>query len=204
MRLLRWLAQRQRGVFIYKMAVLGEGGRCNKIQRRENSLPGGFLGRSALGWCVWDPGCHTGACQVTESGKDCPDLVWVRVPWVCCSPHSVLLSTVLQEGTGASVGTRQVAGQEAKEGQCRGHPMVQGGCASPCDGSGEPVLFMTGLFRVSGVEQKIFMQESDASNFLKKRGKRSSKSRDEVNGKDAGDPPSACPSGSFSLPDNST
>ncbi|XP_021012009.1 unique cartilage matrix-associated protein isoform X1 [Mus caroli] len=32
-----------------------------------------------------------------------------------------------------------------------------------------------------GVKQKIFMQESDASNFLKKRGKRSPKSRDEVN-----------------------
>uniref|UniRef100_A0A667GCD7 Unique cartilage matrix-associated protein n=1 Tax=Lynx canadensis TaxID=61383 RepID=A0A667GCD7_LYNCA len=32
------------------------------------------------------------------------------------------------------------------------------------------------------VEQKIFMQESDASNFLKRRGKRSPKSQDEVNG----------------------
>ncbi|VFV25311.1 unique cartilage matrix-associated [Lynx pardinus] len=31
------------------------------------------------------------------------------------------------------------------------------------------------------VEQKIFMQESDASNFLKRRGKRSPKSQDEVN-----------------------
>ncbi|EHH18892.1 Putative cartilage matrix-associated protein [Macaca mulatta] len=31
-------------------------------------------------------------------------------------------------------------------------------------------------------KQKIFMQESDASNFLKRRGKRSPKSRDEVNG----------------------
>ncbi|XP_015001973.2 upper zone of growth plate and cartilage matrix-associated protein [Macaca mulatta] len=30
-------------------------------------------------------------------------------------------------------------------------------------------------------KQKIFMQESDASNFLKRRGKRSPKSRDEVN-----------------------
>ncbi|XP_022435917.1 unique cartilage matrix-associated protein [Delphinapterus leucas] len=32
-----------------------------------------------------------------------------------------------------------------------------------------------------GVEGKIFMQESDALNFLKKRGKRSLKSREEVN-----------------------
>ncbi|XP_004647826.1 unique cartilage matrix-associated protein [Octodon degus] len=32
-----------------------------------------------------------------------------------------------------------------------------------------------------GVRQKIFMQESDASNFLKRRSKRSPKSRDEVN-----------------------
>ncbi|XP_040307348.1 putative cartilage matrix-associated protein isoform X1 [Herpailurus yagouaroundi] len=31
------------------------------------------------------------------------------------------------------------------------------------------------------VEQKIFMQESDASNFLKRRSKRSPKSQDEVN-----------------------
>ncbi|XP_008000478.3 unique cartilage matrix-associated protein isoform X1 [Chlorocebus sabaeus] len=30
-------------------------------------------------------------------------------------------------------------------------------------------------------KQKIFMQESEASNFLKRRGKRSPKSRDEVN-----------------------
>ncbi|KAB1254095.1 putative cartilage matrix-associated protein [Camelus dromedarius] len=53
---------------------------------------------------------------------------------------------VLQEGTGVSVGTRQVGGQEAQE----------------------------------GVEE-IFMRESDASNFLKKRDKRSPKSQDEVN-----------------------
>ncbi|XP_069911804.1 unique cartilage matrix-associated protein isoform X2 [Oryctolagus cuniculus] len=32
-----------------------------------------------------------------------------------------------------------------------------------------------------GVKPKIFMRESDASNFLKKRGKRSPKSREEVN-----------------------
>ncbi|XP_059118418.1 unique cartilage matrix-associated protein isoform X3 [Peromyscus eremicus] len=32
-----------------------------------------------------------------------------------------------------------------------------------------------------GVKEKIFMQESDASNFLKRRGKRSPKSQDEVN-----------------------
>ncbi|XP_059118421.1 unique cartilage matrix-associated protein isoform X5 [Peromyscus eremicus] len=31
------------------------------------------------------------------------------------------------------------------------------------------------------VKEKIFMQESDASNFLKRRGKRSPKSQDEVN-----------------------
>lgn len=58
---------------------------------------------------------------------------------------------------------------------------------------GEPLLVVTGLSWVIGVEQKIFMQESDASNFLKKRSKRSPKSQEEVNGKDA-----AAPSGSFS------
>ncbi|KAM8959270.1 LOW QUALITY PROTEIN: putative cartilage matrix-associated protein [Lycaon pictus] len=58
-----------------------------------------------------------------------------------------VLLTMLQEGTGASVGTQQVAEQEAQE----------------------------------DAEQKIFMQESDASNFLKKRDKRSPKSRDEAN-----------------------
>ncbi|XP_025838510.1 unique cartilage matrix-associated protein [Vulpes vulpes] len=59
---------------------------------------------------------------------------------------AAVLLTMLQEGTGASVGTQQVAEQEAQE----------------------------------DVEQ-IFMQESDASNFLKKRDKRSPKSRDEAN-----------------------
>ncbi|NP_001298137.1 unique cartilage matrix-associated protein isoform d precursor [Mus musculus] len=37
------------------------------------------------------------------------------------------------------------------------------------------------LVLLCSVKQKIFMQESDASNFLKRRGKRSPKSRDEVN-----------------------
>ncbi|XP_025301287.1 unique cartilage matrix-associated protein isoform X1 [Canis lupus baileyi] len=60
---------------------------------------------------------------------------------------AAVLLTMLQEGTGASVGTQQVAEQEAQE----------------------------------DAEQKIFMQESDASNFLKKRDKRSPKSRDEAN-----------------------
>ncbi|XP_016059395.1 PREDICTED: unique cartilage matrix-associated protein [Miniopterus natalensis] len=73
-------------------------------------------------------------------------MTWRQLLLVSCFSVTVLLS-MLQEGTSASVGTRQVAGQEAQE----------------------------------GVEQKIFMQESDASNFLKKRGKRSPKSRDEVN-----------------------
>lgn len=54
-----------------------------------------------------------------------------------------------------------------------------------------------GLSRVSDVEQKIFMQESDASNFLKRRGKRSPKSQDEANGKDARGLLSARPSHSF-------
>ncbi|XP_053521797.1 unique cartilage matrix-associated protein isoform X1 [Artibeus jamaicensis] len=111
-------------------------------------------------------------------------MAWKHLLLVSCFSAAVLLLFMLQEGTGASVGTRQVAGQEAQEGQCRGYPMVQGGWASPCGGPGGPVLVMAGLFRVSGVEEKIFMQESDASNFLKKRGKRSSKSRDEVNAED--------------------
>ncbi|XP_053521798.1 unique cartilage matrix-associated protein isoform X3 [Artibeus jamaicensis] len=44
--------------------------------------------------------------------------------------------------------------------------------------------FSAAVLLLFSVEEKIFMQESDASNFLKKRGKRSSKSRDEVNAED--------------------
>ncbi|XP_012586732.1 PREDICTED: unique cartilage matrix-associated protein isoform X2 [Condylura cristata] len=40
---------------------------------------------------------------------------------------------------------------------------------------------LSAIVLLATVEQKIFMQESDASNFLKKRGKRSPKSQDEVN-----------------------
>nr|XP_055188128.1 unique cartilage matrix-associated protein isoform X3 [Nyctereutes procyonoides] len=46
------------------------------------------------------------------------------------------------------------------------------------------LLLASGLLAavlLTNVEQKIFMQESDASNFLKKRDKRSPKSRDEAN-----------------------
>ncbi|XP_047595498.1 unique cartilage matrix-associated protein isoform X1 [Lutra lutra] len=75
-----------------------------------------------------------------------PKMVWRQLFLASCLSAAVLL-TMLQEGTGASVVTRQVARQDAQE----------------------------------DVEQKIFMQESDASNFLKKRGKRSPKSRDEAN-----------------------
>ncbi|XP_015101104.2 unique cartilage matrix-associated protein isoform X1 [Vicugna pacos] len=73
-------------------------------------------------------------------------MAWRQLVLTSCLSAAVLLS-MLQEGTGVSVGTRQVGGQEAQEGECR----------------------------------EIFMWESDASNFLKKRGKRSPKSRDEVN-----------------------
>ncbi|KAF3818715.1 hypothetical protein GH733_012132 [Mirounga leonina] len=82
-------------------------------------------------------------------------MAWRQLLMASCLSAAVLL-TMLQEGTGASVGTQQMAGQEAQEGECEGHPGVQ------------------------DVEQKIFMQELDASNFLKKRGKRSPKSRDEA------------------------
>ncbi|XP_028620794.1 unique cartilage matrix-associated protein isoform X1 [Grammomys surdaster] len=63
------------------------------------------------------------------------------------SLSALVLLCMLQEGTSASVGNRQAAGEEVQE----------------------------------GMKQKIFMQESDASNFLKRRGKRSPKSRDEAN-----------------------
>lgn len=33
-----------------------------------------------------------------------------------------------------------------------------------------------------GLKKRVFMKESDASNFFKKRGKRATKSRDELNG----------------------
>uniref|UniRef100_A0A8C0QWX3 Unique cartilage matrix-associated protein n=1 Tax=Canis lupus dingo TaxID=286419 RepID=A0A8C0QWX3_CANLU len=73
--------------------------------------------------------------------------MWAKAPLGVLQPSMLCFPTVLQEGTGASVGTQQVAEQEAQE----------------------------------DAEQKIFMQESDASNFLKKRDKRSPKSRDEAN-----------------------
>uniref|UniRef100_A0A4X1VXY3 Unique cartilage matrix-associated protein n=1 Tax=Sus scrofa TaxID=9823 RepID=A0A4X1VXY3_PIG len=100
-------------------------------------------------------------------------MAWRQLFLISCLSTVVLLS-MLQEGTSASVGTRQVAGQEAQEGECRVYPGVQGGWA------GKPVMVVTGLSRVSGVKE-IFMQESDALNFLKKRSKRSPRSRDEVN-----------------------
>uniref|UniRef100_A0A8C5Y2H7 Unique cartilage matrix-associated protein n=2 Tax=Microcebus murinus TaxID=30608 RepID=A0A8C5Y2H7_MICMU len=40
---------------------------------------------------------------------------------------------------------------------------------------------LSAVVLLAGVKQKIFMQESDASNFLKRRGKRSPPSKDEVN-----------------------
>ncbi|XP_008067264.1 unique cartilage matrix-associated protein isoform X1 [Carlito syrichta] len=73
-------------------------------------------------------------------------MTWRQVLLLSCLSAAVLLS-MLQEGTGASVGTKQAAGEETQQ----------------------------------DVKQKIFMRESDASNFLKRRGKRSSKSREEVN-----------------------
>lgn len=52
---------------------------------------------------------------------------------------------------------------------------------------------------VPGIGQKIFMQDSDASNFLKKRSRRSPKSQDEVNGETRAGiyPLSPCPSPHF-------
>ena len=70
------------------------------------------------------------------------------------------------------------------------------GLAPDCS-LGEPVLGVTGLSPwVSDVEE-IFMQESDALNFLKKCSKRSPRFQDEVNGKTLW--PAFC-SCSFSLP----
>lgn len=110
----------------------------------------------------------------------------------------MLFPAGLREGTGALVGTKQVVGQEAQEGECRGHPGTQGSQACSCGSTGEPALVVTGLSFISGVEQ-VFMQESDTSNFLKKHGKRSPKSRDKVNGTDAGSLLLAYPCHSFSL-----
>nr|KAF6394194.1 upper zone of growth plate and cartilage matrix associated [Pipistrellus kuhlii] len=72
-------------------------------------------------------------------------MAWRQLLLVTCFSAAMLLC-MMQEGTGASVGTGQGPGQEARK----------------------------------GVKQKVFVQESDASNFLKKRGKRSPKSREEV------------------------
>lgn len=91
----------------------------------------------------------------------------------------MLFPAGLREGTGALVGTKQVVGQEAQEGECRGHPGTQGSQACSCGSTGEPALVVTGLSFISGVEQ-VFMQESDTSNFLKKHGKRSPKSREQA------------------------
>ncbi|KAM6154004.1 putative cartilage matrix-associated protein [Erethizon dorsatum] len=73
-------------------------------------------------------------------------MAWRQVLLLSCLSAVVLLST-FREGTSASVGSRQAAGEEAQE----------------------------------GGRQKVFIQESDASNFLKRRSKRSPKLRDEVN-----------------------
>lgn len=93
---------------------------------------------------------------------------------------------MLQEGTSASVGSSQAAREEAQEGESMGYPYSgTGGSCSP-----HPTLVVKSAFLVSGMKQKIFMPESDASNFLKRRGRRSPKSQDEVNGKDANGLPS--------------
>lgn len=97
-------------------------------------------------------------------------------------PFLVPYPTVLQEGTSASVGNRQAAGEVVQEGESRGyHYMWERWILLPHSMPGVKSSFL-----VSGMKQKIFMQESDASNFLKRRGKRSPKSRDEANGKAAG------------------
>lgn len=101
-------------------------------------------------------------------------------------PFLVPYPIVLQEGTSASVGSRQAAGEEVQEGESRGYPYMWERCVL----LPTPMLGVKSSFLVSGMKQKIFMQESDASNFLKRRGKRSPKSQDEVTGKDAGRSPS--------------
>ncbi|KAB0407077.1 hypothetical protein E2I00_018049 [Balaenoptera physalus] len=100
-------------------------------------------------------------------------MAWRQLFLISCLSAVVLLS-ILREGTAVSVGTRRLAGQEVQEGECRGHP--RGSRGSP----GEHVPVVTGFSRVSGVEEKIFMQESDALNFLKKRGKRLKLQADEL------------------------
>lgn len=85
------------------------------------------------------------------------------------------------------MGTRQGARQD---GECRAH-------LGAARGLGEPVWVVTGLSGVPGVDQ-IFMRESDAWDFLRKRSKRSSKSREEVAGKGAAGPlgqAAGCPGG---------
>ncbi|XP_028351303.1 unique cartilage matrix-associated protein isoform X1 [Physeter macrocephalus] len=101
-------------------------------------------------------------------------MAWRQLFLLSCL-SAVLLLSILPEGTAVAVGTRRLAAQEVQEGECRGHP--GGSRGSP----GEHVPVVTGFSRVSGVEGKIFMQESDALNFLKKRGRRSLKPREEVN-----------------------
>ncbi|NP_001159518.1 unique cartilage matrix-associated protein precursor [Ornithorhynchus anatinus] len=73
-------------------------------------------------------------------------MIWKQIVFFSCLSALVILA-VLQDVESATVGSRQVAGDENKE----------------------------------SLKRKIFMQESDASNFFKKRGKRSPKSRDEIN-----------------------
>ncbi|XP_011357911.1 unique cartilage matrix-associated protein isoform X2 [Pteropus vampyrus] len=106
-------------------------------------------------------------------------MAWRQLLLVSCLSAAMFLS-MPQEGSSASVGINQVSGQEAQEGECRGQPGVQGEWASSCGSPGELVLVVTGLFLVSGVDQKVFLQESDASSFLKKHGKRLPKPRNEL------------------------
>nr|XP_055152576.1 unique cartilage matrix-associated protein isoform X2 [Symphalangus syndactylus] len=86
------------------------------------------------------------ALWVLDGAPTSAKMTWRQAVLLSCFSAVVLLS-MLREGTSASVGTTQAAGEEASE----------------------------------DAKQKIFMQESDASNFLKRRGKRSPKSRNEVN-----------------------
>ena len=66
--------------------------------------------------------------QVIGPGKDRPGLSRGEdFPWGAAALMLCSRPTVLWEGAAVSVGPRQVAGQEAQEGEYRGHPRLQGG-----------------------------------------------------------------------------
>lgn len=114
--------------------------------------------------------------QVTELGRAVPGWRTARVPGGY-SPHRALVPQSCERGPERQWAPGRGPDKMVSVGPTRGR---LGASVSPYGG-------VTGLSGVPGVDQ-IFMREPDAWDFLRKRGKRSSKSREEAAGKGAARP----------------